>query len=208
MHKAGLFIVFEGGDGAGKSTQVDLLSTHLRNLQYEVVTTFEPGKTQLGQQIRQLLLHGGQVNPHAEALLYAADRAQHVAEVVRPALERGAVVLQDRYIASSIAYQGVARKLGGQEIKALNAWATQELSPQLTIVLDIDPSLAARRMRARDIKPDRLEKESLAFHARVREEFLAIARANPQNHLLLDAAAPAAEIHEQVVARVTQLLQH
>ena len=138
----GLFISFEGGDGVGKTTQIRILADLLTAADVDHVLTREPGGTELGLEIRRLLLHGGYVAPRAEALLYAADRAHHIATRVRPALERGAVVLADRYLDSSVAYQGAARSLGPQEVRDLSLWATEGLLPDLTILLDGDPALA------------------------------------------------------------------
>ena len=152
----GVFITFEGGDGAGKTTQLQLLAAALSKRGYTVVQTREPGGTMLGTQIRELLLHGGAVSPRAEALLYAADRAQHVASVIRPGLEAGAVVLSDRYIDSSLAYQGGARELGAG-IRAMSEWATEELWPDLTVLLDIPENEGLTR--ADDGQYDRIEAE-------------------------------------------------
>lgn len=203
---AGLFITLEGGDGAGKTTQAELLQGWLEVRGREVVRTREPGGTPLGVEIRSLLLHGGDVAPRAEALLYAADRAQHVAEVVRPTLARGAVVVQDRYIDSSIAYQGAGRPLEPTEIGDLSEWATEGLRPQLTVLLDVTPSIAAERRAGRGDAPDRLEREAAEFHARVRAGFLGLAEADPERYLVLDAALPAEELHAQIVERVAGLL--
>lgn len=189
---AGRFVVFEGGDGAGKSTQIALLSETLRDQGHEVVLTREPGGTPLGSSIRELLLHGQEpVDPRAEALLFAADRAQHVQTLVRPALERGAVVLQDRYLDSSVAYQGAGRDLGAAEVARLSQWATRELRPDLTVLLDVTPQEGRRR---RGDEHDRLEQEAEQFHARVREHFLALARAEAHRYLVLDAGLPREEI--------------
>ncbi|WP_345039282.1 dTMP kinase [Georgenia daeguensis] len=199
----GCFVSFEGGDGAGKTTQRDLLGGWLGGLGHEVVLTREPGGTALGQVLRDAVLHGEDLDPRTEALLYATDRAHHVHRLVRPALARGAVVVTDRYLDSSVAYQGAARELGDDEIRALSLWATEGLLPDLTVLLDLDPSAAARR---RTGAPDRLERESLEFHTRVREHFLALARAEPGRFLVLDAAAPPEEIHAAVRARLAPLL--
>src|SRR5690606_7651655 len=145
-----------GGDGAGKSTQAELLASWLAARGLEVVQTRDPGGTPLGRSVRELLLHGGHVDERAEALLYAADRAQNLAEVVRPALARGAAVVQDRYIDSSLAYQGAGRPLPSSEIRALNEWATGGLWPQLTVLLDVSPELAASRRQAAGQSADRL----------------------------------------------------
>ena len=145
----GLFISFEGGDGVGKTTQIRILAELLKEAGVECEATREPGGTDLGIEIRRLLLHGDDISPRAEALLYAADRAHHVATRIRPALERGAVVLTDRYLDSSVAYQGVARSLGVDDVRDLSLWATEGLLPDLTILLDAEPDIASRRTMAR-----------------------------------------------------------
>lgn len=209
---SGLFITLEGGDGAGKTTQAELLSGWLTERGLEVVRTREPGGTRLGVEVRNLLLHGGdevgEVDPRAEALLYAADRAQHIARVVRPALERGAAVVQDRYIDSSIAYQGAGRPLDPVEIRNLSEWATDRLWPQVTVLLDVSPELAAERRAASGVAADRLESEAAEFHRRVREGFLALAAAEPDRFLVLDAAQPVDELHAAIIARVAPLFTH
>jgi len=206
----GIFITLEGGDGAGKSTQAELLEAWFAMRGLEVVRTREPGGTRLGAEIRRLLLHGGDeigdVDARAEALLYAADRAQHVAKVVRPALERGAVVVQDRYIDSSLAYQGAGRPLDVAEIRGLSEWAAEGLWPSLTVLLDLDIDEAAKRRTARGGASDRLEAEAAEFHGRVREGFLACAAADPDRFLVLDAARPVDELHAAILARVAPLL--
>lgn len=202
----GLFITFEGGDGAGKSTQAELLASWLAVRGLEVVRTRDPGGTALGTSVRQLLLHGGHVDQRAEALLYAADRAQNLAEVVRPALERDAVVVQDRYIDSSLAYQGAGRPLPSGEIRTLNEWATKGLWPQLTVLLDVSPELASSRRAATGEQADRLESEAKEFHNRVRAGFLTLAEAEPDRFLVLDAALPVDELHTAIVARVAPLI--
>ncbi|MGC5628240.1 dTMP kinase [Georgenia sp. Z1344] len=199
----GLLISLEGGDGAGKSTQQALLLTWLVARGREAVATREPGGTPLGAEIRRLILHGEHVDPRAEALLYAADRAHHVASLVRPALERGAVVVTDRFVDSSVAYQGAARDLGPGEVRDLSAWATGGLTPDLTILLDVDPTVAAAR---RGGEPDRLERAGDAFHLRVREEFLRIAAAEPDRVVVVDAAGTPDEVHARVRVAVERVL--
>lgn len=202
--KPGIFVTFEGGDGAGKSTQTGLLAAWIQSdAGREVVRTFEPGGTAVGQEIRKLVLHGDNLAPRSEALLFAADRAHHVAAVVRPALKRGAVVLCDRYIDSSVAYQGGGRELSAAEVRDLSLWATRNLVPDLTVVLDVDPRVALRR---RGDSPDRMEREPLDFHDAVRESFLEQARAESQRYFVVDATAPVAEIHEQIRSRIAPLL--
>lgn len=194
-----VFIAFEGGDGAGKTTQIELLRAQLVDAGYDVVVTREPGGTALGASIREVLLHGGEVAPRAEALLFAADRAHHVATVVRPALARGAVVLQDRYLDSSVAYQGAGRELDPTEIKSLSLWATEGLLPELTVLLDVTPEVGRTR---RGEVHDRLESEEDDFHARVREHYLQLAAADPGRYLVVDASLPAEEIAAIVSERV------
>jgi len=199
----GRFIVLEGGDGVGKSTQRALLGQWLEERGYEVVLTREPGGTELGDLLRSALLHGGHVDARTEALLFATDRAHHVHTVVRPALERGAMVVSDRYLDSSAAYQGAARELGMDEVRDLSLWATNHLLPDLTIVLDLDPEVAAAR---REGAPDRLERESLDFHRRVRAGFLLLAAADPARYLVLDATKDPRELHAAIAGRVGELV--
>jgi dTMP kinase len=203
----GLFVTFEGGDGVGKTTQAALLEEWLTEAGRTVVRTREPGGTEVGVLIRDIVLHHrGEVSARAEALLYAADRAHHVQTLVRPALARGEVVIQDRYLDSSVAYQGAGRVLGRDEVRRLSLWATEGLLPDVTVLLDLDPSAARSRLDADDKPFDRLEAEEEHFHARVREEFLALAAAEPTRFLVLDAALPAADLAAAVRARVEPLL--
>ena len=196
-----MFVVFEGGEGAGKSTQVQLLAEWLRSTGRSVVVTREPGGTPLGHRLRQILLdvETGTVSPRAEALLYAADRAEHVERVVQPALRAGSVVVSDRYVDSSIAYQGAGRVLDPRDIARVSEWATQGLVPDLTVLLDVDPRLGLGRF---DSPADRLEGEPLEFHIRVREGFLALAAQAPKRYLVVDAADPVDVVHAQVRAAV------
>nr|WP_240895568.1 dTMP kinase [Kineococcus siccus] len=208
---AGFLVALEGGDGSGKTTQQRLLAGWLAQRGHEVVATREPGGTATGLALRQVLLApapGAALAPRAEALLFAADRAQHVAEVVRPALARGAVVVTDRYVDSSLAYQGAGRALPAAEVEELSRWATGGLVPGLTVVLDVDPATAAGR-RGRDAgRPgeDRLEAESLAFHTRVREQFLDLAARAPARYLVLDAARPADAVQHRLREHLAPLL--
>jgi len=203
----GLFITLEGGDGSGKTTQASLLREWLESEGRVVVRTREPGGTEVGVLVRDIVLHHrGEVSPRAEALLYAADRAHHIATVVRPALGRGEVVIQDRYLDSSVAYQGAGRVLGRDEIRDLSLWATEGLLPDLTVLLDLDPATARTRLDAADKPFDRLEAERDEFHERVRAEYLALAAAEPERFLVLDASLPAEQIAGEVRARVTALL--
>lgn len=203
----GLFVSFEGGDGAGKSTQSRLLGDWLSSLGLTVVLTREPGGTDLGRVLRREVLHGEHVDARTEALLYAADRAHHVASLVRPALAAGSVVVTDRYLDSSVAYQGTGRELGAQEVEDLSLWATGGLLPALTVLLDLDPADGLGRLRARPDQPDRLESAGDAFHRRTREAFLARAAAGPDRWLVLDAARPVDDIAADVRARVAALLE-
>lgn len=198
----GLFIVFEGGDGAGKSTQVALLRDALCREGRQVTVTRQPGGTPLGQQIRDLVLHGEHVTPRAEALLFAADKAHHVETLIGPALQRGDVVISDRYTDSSVAYQGAGRALGAQEVHDLNMWAVEDLVPDLTVVVDI--SAAEGRRRRGDVH-DRLESEEDTFHEAIRQHFLAMARGNPQRYLVVDGTQPPEQIHAKVMGRLEQL---
>jgi dTMP kinase len=207
----GVFVVFEGGEGAGKSTQVERLAERLRGQGYDVVVTREPGATEVGARIRGLLLDvgpddGEDLAPRAEALLYAADRAHHVAAVVRPALARGDVVISDRYVDSSLAYQGAGRTLPVDEVSWLSAWATGGLKPDLVVLLDIDPAIGLMRAGDRGAGVDRLEAESLPFHERVRYAFLDLAASEPNRYLVLDASRPADAVAEMVADRVHGLL--
>jgi len=203
----GLFITLEGGDGTGKSTQAQLLTDWLESEGRTVVRSREPGGTDVGVEIREIVLHHrGEIAPRAEALLYAADRAQHVATKLRPALARGEVIVQDRYLDSSVAYQGAGRVLGATEVRDLSLWAAEGLLPDLTILLDLDETQARSRLDAANKRFDRLEAEKNDFHARVRAAFLALADAEPTRFLVLDAAASVDEIAAQIRARVAALL--
>lgn len=200
----GVFVSFEGGDGAGKSTQARLLADWFTAQGRDVVMTFEPGDTALGAELRRLVQHGEDLDPRTEALLYAADRAHHVTAVVRPALARGAVVITDRYLDSSVAYQGSGRELGAAEVEQLSLWATQGLLPDLTVLLDVDPAVGAARI-TRSL--DRIERAGDAFHRAVREAFRERAAADPSGRwLVLDAAREVAELHEEIVGRARALL--
>ncbi|KQQ03925.1 MULTISPECIES: dTMP kinase [unclassified Rathayibacter] len=203
----GLFVTLEGGDGAGKTTQARLLEEWLGTRGRTVVRTREPGGTEVGVQIREIVLHHrGEIDPRAEALLYAADRAQHIGTLVRPALERGEVVIQDRYIDSSVAYQGAGRVLDAGEVRTLSEWATHDLRPDLTVLLDLDPAAARTRLDAARTRFDRLEAEKQEFHERVRRAFLAIAEADPARFLVVDASLAIERIAEAIRDRVAGLL--
>lgn len=203
----GLFITLEGGDGAGKSTHAAKLAEFLTEQGREVVRTREPGGTELGRELREILLHHPrELHPRAEALIFAADRAHHIATLVRPALTAGKVVLQDRYIDSSVAYQGSGRELGADEVRRLSEWATEGLTPDLTILLDIDPRVARARMEGERAGLDRLESLDLAFHELVRQQFLAQAAAAPERYLVVDVAQPLETVAERIRTRAAELL--
>jgi dTMP kinase len=200
----GVFIVFEGGDGVGKTTQVELLCAWLADAGHEVVRTFEPGDSTVGAMIRHIVLDPatGEMSPRAEALLYAADKAQHIFSVVGPALRRGAVVVCDRYVDSMLAYQGGGRVLKLEDVERIARWATEDLQPDLTVVLDAELSDG---VRAKSTK-DRLESAGDLFHERTRLFFLDLARRTPERYLVLNARASREEIAAQVAARVAPLL--
>lgn len=208
--QTGIFISCEGGDGCGKTTQSRLLGEWLASaLTTEVVLTREPGGSPLGQQIRQLLLHGDDMGPRAEALLYAADRSHHIDTVVRPALERGEVVVTDRYIDSSVAYQGGGRKLTASQVRGLSQWATEGLMPHITFLLDIDPAVGASRFTD---APDRLERAGDEFHQRTRRTYLEMADAEPSRWIVVNAEGTipeiAAEMRAHAVTRLSELFPH
>lgn len=207
MSGAGLFITLEGGDGSGKTTQAELLGEWLAGQGRTVVRTREPGGTAVGVEVREIVLHHrGDIAPRAEALLYAADRAHHVATVVRPALERGEVVLQDRYIDSSVAYQGAGRVLDPAAVRGLSDWATEGLVPDLTVLLDLDAASARGRLDEARTRYDRLEAEAAEFHDRVRAAYLGLAAAEPERFLVVDAAQPVEAIALAIRERVGALL--
>lgn len=199
----GVFVVFEGGDGAGKTTQISRLAEVLRGEGRAVLTTREPGGTDLGVEVRRMLLHGGEVTPEAEALLFAADRAQHVTTLIRPALAQGQVVISDRYVDSTLAYQGARAQLSEESLRMLARFATGGLVPHLTVLLDISPSLGRSRRGEED---DRIESAPTAFHEAVRAAFLRLAQASPDRYLVVDAARSVDEIAEAVAGRVRGLL--
>jgi dTMP kinase len=197
-------VCFEGGEGSGKSTQSKLLGDALRAEGYRVLLTFEPGDTLVGRQVRHIVLspETGRLADKTEALLYAADKAEHVETMVLPALARGEVVITDRYVDSALAYQGAGRSLDVAEVEQVNRWATGDLRPHLTVVLDLEPSTGLERFEERD----RIEGESLEFHERVREAFVAMAKADPDHYLVLDARAPIDQIHAAIRERIEPLL--
>ena len=195
-----MFIVFEGGEGAGKSTQQALLAQHLRHHGHTVVETREPGGTPAGEAIRAVVLdpQHADLDVRAEALLFAAARAEHARKVIRPGLAAGAIVVCDRYVDSSAAYQGVARGLGADVITEISMWATSGLRADLTVLLDVDPE----RGLARVSDPNRLEAEPLTFHDQVRQAFLDIASANQDRYVVIDAHQSVDEIARHIAARI------
>jgi dTMP kinase len=200
----GLFVCFEGGEGGGKSTQSRLLRDWLTAEGHTVLLTFEPGDTAVGREVRRIVLspETGELSHRTEVLLYAADKAEHVDTVVLPALERGEVVITDRYVDSALAYQGAGRVLDPADVAMVNRWATGDLRPHLTVVLDLAPSAGLGRFEGRD----RIEAESVEFHERVRAAFLELAAADPDHYLVLDARLPIDEIAAAIQARVAPLL--
>ena len=199
----GIFIAFEGGEGTGKSTQSNLLAQWLEREGEIVLLSREPGGTELGKDLRKILLghETGDISPRAEALLYAADRAHHVYSVIRPALDRGEVVISDRYFDSSAAYQGAGRVLNPTEVARISRWATESLYPTLTILIDLPAEIGLGRLQSRD----RLEAESNEFHERVRQEYLQIAMMDPERYFVVDGTQSVEEINSQIAARVAQL---
>ncbi len=204
MVSEGLFVVFEGGDGVGKSTQTTLLADWVAQQGREVVVTLEPGGTEVGSVLRDLVLNPkwGDVSPRAEALMYAADKAQHVDEVVLPALRRGAVVISDRYVDSMLAYQGAGRDLDVDRVEQIARWATRDLLPDLTVLLDLDPLFGVAGIADKD----RLESAGDSVHQRARQGFLELAARDAQHYLVVPARDPQEQIAELVIARVASLL--
>ncbi len=204
MSESGSFIVFEGGEGAGKSTQEALLAQWLESQGMTVLRTREPGGTPAGEAIRTILLsnENAGLTDRAEALLFAAARGEHAAQVIRPALAAGTVVVCDRYLDSSVAYQGYGRELGAEYVRGLSMWATRDLVPDLTVLLDVDPAIGLSRVTS----PDRLESEPIDYHQRVRRAFVDIAAADPTRYLVIDADQDKDAIAEQIRHRVTELL--
>jgi dTMP kinase len=202
----GCFVALEGGEGAGKSTQAAHLAEWLRAEGYDVVLTREPGDTAVGQKLRQIVLDPatGDISHRTETLLYAADKAEHVDRVVAPALARRAVVITDRYVDSTLAYQGAGRALADREVERVARWATGDLRPHLTVVLDLPPQQGLTRFEERD----RIEGESVEFHERVREMFLQLASGSPEHYLVVDARRPVAEVTHEIQGRLRPLLSH
>lgn len=208
---SGIFVVLEGGEGAGKTTQLGLLEEWLLAAGRPVVRTREPGGTEIGERIRTLVLdHGqGHVDPRTEALLMAASRAAHVQQKIRPALESGAVVLCDRYVDSSLAYQGAGRGLGVEAVEQVNDWATDGLAPDVTVVLDLIPELSRQRRSTRDggSGGDRIESAEDSFHTTLRQAFLDRAAQAPDRYVVLDASASVEQIQQRIRERVSLELE-
>jgi dTMP kinase len=204
---SGLFISFEGIDGVGKSTQADLLEQYLIDAGKTVVRTLEPGGTEVGIEIRKILLHHrGELAARAEAALFAADRAHHVATKIRPALARGEIVITDRYFDSSVAYQGAGRELAMDEVRNLSLWAVDNLLPDLTVLLDLPAQVARSRREGTGVAPDRLESEKIEFFERARQAYLELAKAEPNRFLVINAADDVDKLQSQIRARVSQLI--
>jgi dTMP kinase len=204
----GLFISFEGIDGVGKSTQADLMESYLATRGLEVVRTLEPGGTELGVEIRHLLLHRkGEVSVRSEALLYAADRAHHVASKIRPALAKGQIVISDRFLDSSVAYQGAGRQLDLTEVRDLSLWAVDNLLPDLTVLLDLDAEAASIRRGQTGAEPDRLEREKISFFEAARDTYKQLAAAEPKRFHLVDASQDPDSIWKQIQPRLETLLE-
>lgn len=203
--ETGVFLALEGGEGAGKSTQAALLVEWLEELGHRVLLTREPGGTEVGKILRHIVLDHdtGELSPRTEVLLYAADKAEHVDQVVLPALAEGRVVLTDRYVDSTLAYQGAGRHLDQAEVEHVARWATSSLRPHLTIVLDIDPSVGHARFEG----ADRMESEPLEFHQRVRQQFLDLADADPAHYLVVGGRGTPAEVHAEIRGAVEPWLR-
>lgn len=198
--ETGVFLALEGGEGSGKSTQAPLLVEWLETLGHRVLLTREPGGTEVGKILRHIVLDNGtgELSPRTEALVYAADKAEHVDKVVLPALAEGAIVITDRYVDSALAYQGAGRSLDMAELEYVARWATSSLRPNLTIVLDIDPAIGHVRFEG----ADRIESEPLEFHERVREHFLELAAADPAHYVVIAGDGTPEEIHAEIRAAV------
>ncbi len=204
---AGLFISFEGIDGVGKSTQIDLLEEYLKAQGKTVVRTMEPGGTDVGVEIRKILLHHrGALAPRSEAALFAADRAHHVQSKINPALDRGEIVITDRYFDSSVAYQGAGRELSMEEVRNLSLWAVGGLLPHLTVLLDLPADVARSRRNNTGVAPDRLESEKIDFFERARQAYLQLAKNEPDRFLVIDAAESIESMHNQIRTRISGLI--
>lgn len=206
MKRPGLFITFEGGEGAGKTTLIEGMAKELTSRGLTVLKTREPGGTELGEKIRALLLEPGTLlSPYAELALFLASRAQHILEVIRPALEKGAIVLCDRFNDSSIAYQGAGRELGIEPVKQCCTFLSEGLKPHLTFYLDIEPTAGLARTKGRSTE-DRIEAENGSFHERVRAAYQEIERQEPERFFRLDASRPPAEVQTQAMGLCHRLI--
>ena len=203
-----LFVTFEGVEGSGKTTQINMLHAHLLRKKVDVVATQEPGGTRIGEEIRRILLNPAykEMHPMTETILYAADRSQHFYEVIKPALDAGKVVICDRYIDSTLAYQGVARRIGMEGVQNLNEWITDNLYPDITFLLDIPWRVGLKRLQDRKKGLDRMEGEAQAFHEQVQEAYKTLAKFFPQRFFILNGADKPENIHHFVMQEVTQLL--
>jgi dTMP kinase len=203
-----LFISFEGVEGSGKTTQVNMLHAHLLRMNIEVVSTREPGGTRIGEEIRRILLDPAykEIHPMTEAILYAADRAQHFYEVIKPALDKGKVVICDRFIDSSLAYQGVARRVGMEGVQNLSEWITDDLYPDITFLLEIPLGLGLKRAHERKAMLDRMEGESQSFHEQVQEAYKTLAKFFPQRFKVINGEEKPEKIHHEVMQEVAKLL--
>ncbi len=204
----GRFISFEGGDGSGKSTQIRLLKDYLSELGYEVLLSREPGGTKIGEKIRKIILdvENVEMTAETEALLYAASRAQHVGELIQPALDEGKFVIVDRYIDSSIVYQGVARGLGRSEVRSINEFGTKKLLPDLTFYLDLEANVGLGRKKEQ-AELDRLENEDISFHVSVRDAYLDLAKTDEERFKVVDASQSIEEIHKIIREMVDHILK-
>ncbi len=203
-----LFVTFEGVEGSGKTTQVNMLHAHLLRMKVDVIATHEPGGTRIGEDIRRILLNPAHKEMHAmtETVLYAADRAQHFHEVIRPALAAGKVVICDRFVDSTLAYQGVARRVGMEGVQNLNEWITDDLYPDVTLLLDIPYRVGLKRLQERKRGLDRMEGEAQSFHEQVQEAYKTLAKFFPQRYVILNGADKPENIHHYVMQEVTKLL--
>jgi len=203
-----LFITFEGVEGSGKSTQLNMLHAHLLRMNMDVVSTHEPGGTRIGEDIRRILLDPANKEMHAmtETILYAADRVQHVYEVIRPAINQGRIVICDRYVDSSLAYQGVARRMGMEGVQNLNEWITEDLYPDLTFLLEIPYRVGLKRMQKRSRSADRMENQPDSFHEQVQEAYKTLAKIFSSRFVILNGADKPENIHHKVMQEVTEFL--
>jgi dTMP kinase len=203
-----LFITFEGVEGAGKTTQINMLQANLLRRNIDVLVTHEPGGTRLGEEIRRILLNPAfkEMHPMTETILYAADRAQHVNEVIKPALDQGKVVICDRFIDSSLAYQGVARHIGMEGVQNLNEWITEDLYPDLTFLLEIPYRIGLKRLEKRKKAKDRMESQPEAFHQQVQEAYRTLAKFFPSRFMVLNGADKPENIHHRIMQEVLKLL--